>query len=238
MLNSKDRNKIKKLATQFWNDEVGSVAFRSIFGGKEIGHRIADYVDEKTTELLSREMDTGYLRDKKGKKADRSMGDVWVKSNGIFHPLNVKAGEYSDQGGNPNLVALNKVLTALLERKIDSYYLLIIKMQVIDQEGDTNVIPRVYLVDMLDHLDVVSFDSGPGQLMLKEKQFYLKMNTDGNTQVPSLPQKIQKLIELKENGDQTLIANRLGRSQKLKQLKKQYEDSSEQNLDQRDMNIG
>jgi|688.fasta_scaffold20839_3 hypothetical protein len=238
MLNSEDQRKIKQLATEFWNDEVGSVAFRSIFGGKEKGHRIADYVDEKTTELLSREMDTGYLRDKNGKPADRSMGDVWIKSNGVFHPLNVKAGEYSDQGGNPNLVALNKVLTALLERKIDSYYLLIIKMQVTDKEGLESVIPRVYLVDMLDHLDVVNFDSGPGQLMLKEKQFYLKMSSEDKTDALSLAQKIEKLIELKEKGDETLIANRLTRSRKLKELKREYEESSQQNLDQRDMNIG
>jgi hypothetical protein len=238
MLNPKDRNKIMQLATTFWNDEVGSLNFRSIFGGKEIGHRIADYVDEKTTELLSREMDTGYLRNKSGKKAARSMGDVWIKSNGLFHPLNVKAGEYSDQGGNPNLVALNKLLKALLERQIDSYYLLIIKMQVTGDGGTKNVVPRIYFVDMLDHLDVVNFDSGPGQLMLKEKQFYLKMNSEAKRETLTLAGKIKKLIELKEIGDQTLIANRLNRSKKLKELEKQYEASSERDLDQRNLNIG
>jgi hypothetical protein len=126
----------------------------------------------------------------------------------------------------------------LLERKIDSYYLLIIKMQVTDKEGLESVIPRVYLVDMLDHLDVVNFDSGPGQLMLKEKQFYLKMSSEDKTDALSLAQKIEKLIELKEKGDETLIANRLTRSRKLKELKREYEESSQQNLDQRDMNIG
>jgi hypothetical protein len=111
-------------------------------------------------------------------------------------------------------------------------------MQVTDKEGLESVIPRVYLVDMLDHLDVVNFDSGPGQLMLKEKQFYLKMSSEDKTDALSLAQKIEKLIELKEKGDETLIANRLTRSRKLKELKREYEESSQQNLDQRDMNIG
>jgi hypothetical protein len=111
-------------------------------------------------------------------------------------------------------------------------------MQVTDQEGLGSVLPRVYLVDMLDHLDVVNFDSGPGQLMLKEKQFYLKMSSEDKTDSLSLAQKIEKLIELKEKGDETLIANRLSRSKKLKELKREYEESSQQNLDQRDMNIG
>jgi hypothetical protein len=241
MINEKDQEKILKLTLDFWQKEANAPAFRSIFVGKEIGHRIADYVDEKTSELLIRHMMAGFLRSKKGKKLDRSMGDIWIKSSGIFNPLNVKAGEYSEKGGQPNLVALNKVLTALLKNQIDSYYLLIIKMQVTrlsKNSEDVDVSPKVYLVDMLDHLDVVHFNSGPGQLMLKERLFYQKMNTHAPLGNLHLSQKIERLVEIKIEGDKQLFEDRKRVSEKLKLLASEYEKKVDKAIDQKGLRIG
>lgn len=241
MINTQDQETILNLTNTFWKRESNDVAFRSIFGGKEIGHRIADFVDEKTSELLRANMETGFLRSKSGKKLDRSMGDIWIKSSGIFNPLNVKAGEYSERGGQPNLVALNKVLKSLLRQEIDSYYLLIIKMEVFSSlalKKEINVLPRVYLVDMLDHLDVVHFNSGPGQLMLKEKQFYKKMKNQEKTENLELSDKIRRLVELKIQGDMKLFEDRNRNSAKLQELVSEYEKALSKKIDQKDLRIG
>jgi len=236
-----DQEQILRITKDFWSEEVNSTSFRGIFRGKEIGHRIADYVDEKTSELLTSHLDTGFLRSKSGKKLDRSMGDIWIKSEGLYNPLNVKAGEYNEKGGQPNLVALNKVLTALLKKQIDSYYLLIIKMQVHRVKEHTqsfDVIPRVYFVDMLDHLDVVHFNSGPGQLMLKEKQFYEKMNSKIQNYSLPLNQKIRKLLSLKQDGDEKLFQDRKRVSEKLAKLASEYENSLSKKINQKELRIG
>jgi hypothetical protein len=240
MIDNKDQVKIKNLTKDFWIAEANSKSFRSIFVGKEIGHRIADYVDEKTTELLTNELDTGFLLSKKGKRLDRSMGDIWIKSQGMFNPLNVKAGEYSEKGGQPNLVALNKLLKSLLLRQIDSYYLLIIKMERIAEPKDKafEVIPRVYLVDMLDHLDVVNFNSGPGQLMLKEKFFYAKMHSAYDIDIITLREKISKLLSLKKEGDLQLMKDRKQMSEQLSKMASDYEKMGNKKIDQKDLKIG
>ena len=59
MINSEDIARILELTEDFWTEHVKDKAFQDIASGKEIGHRIADYVDEKTTELLSTELKTG-----------------------------------------------------------------------------------------------------------------------------------------------------------------------------------
>ena len=82
---------------------------------------MADYVDDKTVSLLKVEFDTRYEADVRGKIRGRSMGDIWVHSNGIYNPINVKAGEQGKKG-QPNLVAMQKLLDYILQRWIDSYY--------------------------------------------------------------------------------------------------------------------
>jgi hypothetical protein len=239
MISIEDQKRIIRVTANFWNEEVKSSSFQSIFGGKEIGHRIADYVDEQTSDLLTNHFTTGFQRNSKGRKNARSMGDVWIHSKGIFNPLNVKAGEFG-KDGQPNLVALNKVLRALLNRYIDSYYLLIIKIQVDENESEKSkkLTPKIFFVDMLDHLDVVTFDSGPGQIMLKEKFFYEKMRDIEIASSIPIEKKIARLIDLKKDGDKRLFENREKNSLRLAKLASQYEKSINKSLDQGALNIG
>ena len=192
MLESDDISKILEITKNFWTEHVNQKAFQDIASGKEIGHRIADYVDEKTTELLSTKFNTGQQINAKGKIRTRSMGDVWIFSNNMYNPVNVKAGLWDeDSGGQPNLVSLKRVLTYMLSDVIDSYYLLIVKMNITTDSDHrkTKIEPRVYLVDMLDYLDFVTFNSGPGQLMLKEKQFNEFMKLGRNAPLSTVRQK-------------------------------------------------
>ena len=217
------------MTDEFWLKEVQTPEFVRLFAGKEIGHRIADYVDEKTSAMLEAALETMREHDARGRVRPRSMGDVWIKAGGVYNPVNVKAGE-AGKNGQPNMVSLTKLLDALLGREIDSYDLLIVKMRleghvasedVLELElRPDSIVPNVYFVDMLDYLEFITFDSGPGQAMLREKQFYEAV--DGGYVPPALTmaEKVSRLVDLIEDGDRRLFENR---AKKMARLRSSFE---------------
>lgn len=210
MLSIDDIQIIRSSVTEHWTAHVKVPDFVRIAAGKEIGHKIGDIVDEETTKLLKT---TGRFsikhQHKKGVPASRSMGDLWIESGGIYNPINIKAGEYG-KNGQPNLVSLKRVLSALALSLIDSYYLLIMKIE----HTGVDYCPHVYLVDMLDFLDYTVFNSGPGQLMLKEAQFYPTVESlnERGVNAPSptrtIPEKISRLYRMLELADRQLYTDR------------------------------
>jgi hypothetical protein len=60
---------------------------------------------------------------------------------------------------------------------------------------------------MLDCLDYVTFDSGPGQMMLKAVKFFSECDPD-NLNPLSIKEKVQRLMNLYEDGEKRLKANR------------------------------
>ena len=172
MLSDETIETIVAYTLNYWTSELEKPEIVGIAKGKEIGHKLADLVDEKTTALLTVKYLTKHQRDARGRKRLRSMGDLWLYDRGIYHPVNVKTGIVG-AGGQPNLVSLKKVLNAIMARQIDSYYLLMVKMQIAAEA----ITPFVYFVDMLDWLDYVTFDSGPGQMMLKAIRFFADYDT-------------------------------------------------------------
>ena len=137
------REKIDLVSSQtleYWKQEVKKPYFIELARGKEIGHKLADLVDEKTTANITCNNLTKHEYDSTGKKRSRSMGDVWIEENKIYHPTNVKTGITGSEG-QPNMVSLKKVLDALLEQRIDSYYLLIVKMTLGEK-----IEPKVFMV--------------------------------------------------------------------------------------------
>ncbi len=216
----------------FWADHVADEAFTSIFAGKEIGHRVADYVDETTVAFLERHFPTGHELDRNGAARSRSMGDVWIHCNDMYNPVNVKAGVHGS-AGQPNLVSLTKLIRALLDRKIDAYYLLFMKTE----QASNLLIPHVYLVDMLDYLDFVTFDAGPGQAMLREKQFFEEVD---NYRPPSLTvsEKLDRCFELLEDGDRRLIENRRAKMEQMRAQHRAYREAGHRPIDQEGLSIG
>lgn len=186
----------------YWRTEVEKPEIIGIAKGKEIGHKLADLVDEKTSALLTVNHLTKHERDVHGRQRSRSMGDLWLFDRDIYHPVNVKTGIVGAEG-QPNLVSLKKVLRAIMTRQIDSYYLLIVKMQITSE----TIRPSVYFVDMLDWLDYVTFDSGPGQLMLKAVKFFAEYHP-GEVHTLDIKTKVQKLMDLYEDGERRLKENR------------------------------
>lgn len=130
------------------------------------------------------------------------MGDLWLHDNGIYHPVNVKTGIVGSEG-QPNLVSLKKILQALMARQIDSFYLLIVKMHIRTQKID----PSVYIVDMLDWLDYVTFDSGPGEMMLKAVKFFDELDPT-TVKLLGIKDKVRRLMDLYEDRERRLKENR------------------------------
>ena len=98
MLGNVTREKIVEMTDRYWEKHVQEPTFVTLVAGKEPGHRMADYVDDKTVSLLKIAFDTRYEADTRGGVRRRSMGDVWIHSNGIYNPVNVKAGEQMKNG--------------------------------------------------------------------------------------------------------------------------------------------
>ena len=65
----------------------------------------------------------------------------------------------------------------------------------------------MYLVDMLDCLDYVTFDSGPGQMMLRAVKFFNEYDPK-KVKPLDIKQKAQRLMDLYEDGERRLKANR------------------------------
>lgn len=186
----------------YWKGEVQKPEIIGIAKGKEIGHKLADLVDEKTTALLTVKFLTKHQRDAQGRTRSRSMSDLWLHDNGIYHPVNVKTGIVGSEG-QPNLVSLKKILRAIMARQIDSYYLLIVKMHIRTQKID----PSVCIVDILDWLDYVTFDSGPGQMMLKAVKFFDEFDPT-TVKLLGIRDKVRRLMDLYEDGERRLKENR------------------------------
>jgi hypothetical protein len=231
MLDVQTARTILALTLSYWQKEVSTPEFARLASGKEIGHRIADFIDERTTALLERHFTTARQYKQDGTPMPRSMGDIWLLSNEVYNPINVKAGE-AGKNGQPNMVSLKKLLRALLQHQIDAYYLLIVKL-VLKEERTT----QVYLVDLLDYLDFAAFDSGPGQIMLKERQFYEAMQQGMTPPAVTMDEKIGKLFEMLEEADRRLRENRQKVLVLIQELRELYAAARGRPIDQSKLNL-
>ena len=198
------QDKILGLVDEHWSVHVQDQGFAELITGKEPGHRMADYVDDRTSSLLKVHLDTRYESDLRGNVKKRSMGDIWVHSQGIFNPINVKSGLQA-RNGQPNVVSMQRLLTALFQRRIDSYYLLVIKFDI------STITHKAYLFDLLDWTDFISYDAGPGQIMLREQDFYNAFDSGHIPGQQSIQEKVKNLFALFESQVEVLIANRKNR---------------------------
>lgn len=212
MLSNTNILDIRQRVQAFWKEKAQDRHFIEMAKGKEIGHRIADYVDEKTTSFLHAHYSAAFERDKSGSKKPRSMGDVWIEENNFYHPVNIKTG-VSGTNGQPNMVAMRKLLKCLLQRQIDSYYLLMVKF--------ADGLPTVYFLDMLDYIEFLSFDSGPGQIMLRAQDFFEQFESH-NIATRNLLTKAEYLMEMLKEGDERLQANRDAKRGELVEMMEQY----------------
>lgn len=213
------QSKIKSLTKAHWDKHVDDAGFAELMEGKETGHRIADYVDDRTCALLKVNFDTRYEGDSKGRVRKRSMGDIWVRSQGIYNPVNVKSG-LQGMRGQPNVVSMQKLLDYILNRRIDSYYLLIVKFDL-----SANISHKSYFIDMLDWIDFVTYDAGPGQIMLREQDLYDELDAERVPASRIIFEKVDALFDLFERQLQALFANRQERLSRQRALSRQFQNA-------------
>ena len=251
MLNKQAMENIRTLTQEYWDKRVQEEDFIKLAAAKkEFGHAAANLVDGETTDHLSKSYEV-YLQHGKDKTASvRSMGDMWIKDADIFHPINIKTGKINIKTGKasikterikrgrPNMTAMVKLLTALLSDQIDSYYLLIIKFTIPES---TPIAPEVYFVDMLDHLKHMAFDAGPGQIMMKEKEFYEALDeaaVQGSIPAPiSVEEKIVTLLKMYPDGVARLKQNRDDTLADLKSKNNSYKRLSSHPLNQSQLRL-
>lgn len=183
---------------ELWRVECQGEAFLGAFRGKERGHRIADLVEEVTVEHLEQHFEVRHELMNTGARRARSMGDLWLACGGMFNPINVKAGVYG-VGGQPNLVSLAKLTDALLDRLIDSYYLLLVKFTDADAPE-----PDVEMINLLGHLEFVHFDSGTGQMMLRADRFMKRERGDLLIEAPPIQESVDRLLAMRREGNESL----------------------------------
>ena len=199
------QNQILDLVNEHWASHVRDSGFVELIDGKEPGPHFADFVEDRTRALLKVNLDTRYESNRTGEPLQRSMGDIWVPSRGIFNPVNVKSG-LQGRKGQPNVVSMRKLLNYLFQHWIDSYYLLMVKFSIAEE-----ISHKAYLFDLLDWLEFVAYDAGPGQIMLREQEFYDAFDAGHQPRPRSIQQKATVLFELFEEQVQVLIDNRLER---------------------------
>ena len=212
-----DQRRLLATLQREWDIEVVSTSFTGICAGKEPGHRIADRVEEQTVKFIQEDgfpVAFQHGLKKKG-RSDRSMGDIWLLSGSprIYNPINVKTGIAGVKGGQPNMVALEKLTKAILDHEIDSYWLLLIRIDTSSAEFTASL----KLINIFDYLDLMTFHSGPGQLMLRSKIFYTYIEAGGAPKPLTLGETVERLVALRHDGDARLFQNR---KRKLADLKK------------------
>lgn len=228
MLSNIEKNMILGRVTEQWDTYLSAPAMNlQMFNkavGKEGGHQLADSVDTLTTSVINASFPTasGFQR-KNGKVSPRSMGDIWFRNlRQEWNPINVKTGLVGSEG-QPNIVSLKKLLGGIINRTLDSYYLLMVKFEV--NKREKRILHHVYLTDMLDWLSlpkeqyVITFDSGPGQTMLKAKQFFELLNGGFCPPRMSIREKVSRLMDLYEDGERRLRENR---ERDLKKFRSKY----------------
>ena len=220
-IEAKLQENVRHLADSHWKRHVRDRSFSEIVEGKEPGHRMADYVDDRTTALLKVELDTRYEGNVNGSVKKRSMGDIWVSSQGIYNPINIKSG-LQDMRGQPNVVSMNRLLDYLFQCWIDSYYLLMVKFDISDRD---NITHRTYFFDLLDWSDFITYDAGPGQIMLKEQDFYTAYESGSMPPRRSIQEKVGQLFSLFEQQVEALFENRRKRLRRQRKQLGRFDDT-------------
>jgi hypothetical protein len=167
MLSNEILNEVKIILEKEFNEFFKKPNIQALLKGKESGHTLASEVETRASEILEKynysiTYETHDSGKKNGTRKDRANSDFILDGNRI----NVKFS--SEVEGQPNICSIKRLMDGLVSGEIDGYYILKVKYDRITEKLS------IYFFDVLDCLDVVEYNGGPGQTMLKEKLFYKK----------------------------------------------------------------
>lgn len=128
----------------------------------ELGHSHGPGVQKEVGRLLSEKYDVKYILNKDGSKPKRPFADNILE--GFYN--NVKFTATGD--GNPNVGAMNRMIEHVLVKSNSEYYVIIIKYLVDKKDWE------VQFVNILQFIDCLIYDAGPGQIMMVQKNFEIE----------------------------------------------------------------
>ena len=138
-----------------WLNEEANINFDS----KEIGHKHGEEVESYVVSRFISE-DIRFSEP----EGSREFGDLYFNNNGVKEFINIKFG--FQKKGQPNMGAGNRFIDYLHNDKIDSYWVLSINL--LDDSKNF----QVHIFDIYKNLELIHYDNGTGQFMLKENIFY------------------------------------------------------------------
>jgi hypothetical protein len=77
---------------------------------------------------------------------------------------------------------------------------------------------KAYLIDLLDWTDFIAYDAGPGQIMLRERDFYSTFESTHTPPARPITAKVESLFARFEEGVRSLFANRQQRLERQRKL--------------------
>lgn len=172
MISYNFRKKLEKILQPKMEKYFFTNDAKKLLSGKESGHIMGTIIEEMCGDILK---ENGYTITKEVNK----LGEVKARAHSDFNivtndcsvnRVNVKFS--SETNGQPNICSINRMMDALRDGVIDGYYMLKVKY-----DRTTNK-TKVYFVDILDYIDCLTFNGGTGQIMLKEKDFYIDYESD------------------------------------------------------------
>lgn len=89
----------------------------------------------------------------------------------------------------------------------------------------------------MDYLDFMAFDSGPGQIMLRERLFYDFMQSNSTPPARSTDEKIALLFSLLEKADERLMKNRQNVQKLIQEMRVTYAANANNPIDQSGLNL-
>jgi hypothetical protein len=128
----------------------------------ELGHSHGPGVQKEVKKVLSKKYDIKEVVNKNGTKPKRPFADNILK--GFYN--NVKFT--TTEEGNPNLGSMNRMIKHVLKQSNSEYYVTIVKYLANKKDCE------VQFVNILQFIDCLTYDAGPGQIMITQKKFEIE----------------------------------------------------------------
>lgn len=172
IINLNFQKKIEKILQPKMEEYFMTNDAKKLLSGKESGHIMGTIIEEMCGDILKQNEYTITKEvNKLGEPKARAHSDFNILTkDGSTNRVNVKFS--SETNGQPNICSINRMMDALRDGIIDGYYMLKVKYHRTTNET------KVYFVDILDYINCLTFNGGTGQIMLKEKDFYIDYESD------------------------------------------------------------
>lgn len=128
----------------------------------ELGHSHGPGVQKEVGKILSEEYSVTNVLTKNGKKPKRAFADNIIQ--GFYNNVKFTATEK----GNPNLGSMNRMIKHVLDDNNSEYYVTIVKYLTKKKDWE------VQFVNILQFVDCLTYDAGPGQIMINQSNFEIE----------------------------------------------------------------